>query len=411
MEVLRTLDEAGTTAINLTGNETPNELRGNEGANTLDGGGGADILRGFGGNDTYIVDNAGDVVMETDGGGSDTVKAGVSYALGAGVKVEMLRTANDGGTAAINLSGNEIPNELRGNDGANTLDGGGGLDILRGFGGNDTYIVDNASDVVVEAAGFGSDTIKASVSYSLAAGASVETLATTDDNGTAAISLTGNEIANTLRGNAADNVINGGGGADILRGLGGSDSYIVDNVGDMVEETAGFGTDTVLATVSYALAAGVSVEVLRTLDEAGTTAMMLSGNQIANTVTGNNGSNIVDGGLGNDVLAGFGGQDTFLFSTTLHSTNNVDLISDYSVFDDSIALDDAVFTALSTTGTLAADHFVIGTAAQDGDDRIIYDNTTGNLYFDSDGTGGTAAVQFATLAASLALTNADFVVV
>ena len=79
--------------------------------------------------------------------------------------------------------------------------------------------------------------------------------------------------------------------------------------------------------------------------------------------------------------------------------------------NNSIGLENAIFTALATTGTLTADHFVVGTAAQDGDDWIIYDNTTGNLYYDSDGTGAAAAIQFAKLAPSLAMTNSDFVVV
>ena len=54
---------------------------------------------------------------------------------------------------------------------------------------------------------------------------------------------------------------------------------------------------------------------------------------------------------------------------------------------------------------------MIGTAAQDADDHIIYDSGTGALYYDGDGSGGTAAVRFAQVSAGLALTNLDFYVV
>ena len=79
--------------------------------------------------------------------------------------------------------------------------------------------------------------------------------------------------------------------------------------------------------------------------------------------------------------------------------------------DDTIQLENAVFTALTTTGTLAASNFVIGAAAVDFNDFIIYDSGTGVLLYDADGNGAIAAVQIATLTGGLAMTNADFVVI
>ena len=73
--------------------------------------------------------------------------------------------------------------------------------------------------------------------------------------------------------------------------------------------------------------------------------------------------------------------------------------------------DNAVFTALTTTGTLAATAFRTGAGAGDANDRIIYNDTSGALLYDADGTGPTAAIQFAKVTVGLVLTNADFVVV
>jgi len=112
----------------------------------LDGGTEVDWLYGEGGNDTYIVDNVGDFVWEWTGGGFDTVKASVSYALAASSEVEILRTTDDAGTSAIDLTGNEFANRIIGNDGANNILGAGGRDRLEGGGNNDRLIGGAQSD-------------------------------------------------------------------------------------------------------------------------------------------------------------------------------------------------------------------------------------------------------------------------
>ena len=247
----------------------------------------------------------------------------------------------------------------------------------------------------------------ASVSYTLSAGVQAELLTTTDNNGTAAISLSGNELANTIFGNAGANVLDGRGGADTLTGLGGDDWYYVDNALDSVTEAAGGGTDRVLASVSYTLGAGAHVERLTTNNNAGTAAINLTGNELANAIYGNAGANVLDGKGGNDVLTGLGGADSFAFTTVLGG--NVDVINDFDA-DDTIVLDNAVFAGLAD-GALAAGAFVTGTAAADAGDRIIYDSVSGSLLFDADGAGGEAAVRFAYLGTGLAITASDFLVV
>jgi Ca2+-binding RTX toxin-like protein len=225
VEVLSTSSQAGTTAIALTGNELGQEIYGNAGANFIDGGGGADYLAGFGGDDVYVVDQAGDVVAEAPGGGRDIVYASAGYILTAGAQVEILSTISQAATTAIYLIGNELANAVYGNAGANHLDGGGGGDYLAGFGGNDSYVVDQAGDVIAEATGDGRDVVYARSSYTLTAGAEVEILSTIQQSATTAIDLTGNGFGNEIYGNAGANVLNGGGGADYLMGFGGADIF------------------------------------------------------------------------------------------------------------------------------------------------------------------------------------------
>ena len=123
-----------------------NLLTGNAGNNVLDGGADADRMVGGAGNDTYRVDNAGDVVVEANGQGTDTVQSSVSFSLG-GQYIERLTLT---GSANIDGTGNSLANLLTGNAGNNVLDGGAGADRMVGGAGNDTYRVDNAGDVVVE---------------------------------------------------------------------------------------------------------------------------------------------------------------------------------------------------------------------------------------------------------------------
>jgi Ca2+-binding RTX toxin-like protein len=261
----------------------------------------------------------------------------------------------------------------------------------------------------VEQAGGGSDNVAAKTSYVLNAGAEVEVLSTTNDAGTAAISLNGNEFGQVLIGNAGANYLDGGGGADTLVGLGGNDTYIVD-ADDRVVEQGGGGSDSVAAKTSYVLNAGAEVEVLSTTNDAGTAAIDLTGNEFGQALVGNAGANILDGGLGNDLLIGLGGTDTFAFTSAL-GANNVDAINDFVGGTDRIALDDAVFTAIGGLGALNANAFFAGAAAHDADDRIVYDAATGNLYYDADGNGAGAALLFATLQGAPVLTASDFVVI
>ncbi|ESQ89093.1 hypothetical protein ABAC460_13570 [Asticcacaulis sp. AC460] len=283
----------------LSGGDGQDTIFGGDGHDWIDGGSGDDIMGGGLGNDTFIVDSTGDTVLEGGNQGIDLVRASVSFSL-AGRQIEYLTLT---GLAHINATGNGFNNLLIGNEGNNVLDGGAGADILQGGMGDDTYYVDHAGDNVVEAHLQGTDTIYASVSYSLF-GRAVENLILT---GAANLSATGNSLANTLTGNSGKNVLDGGTGADVLRGGTGDDTYYVDNAGDNVVEAHYEGTDTVRASVSYSLV-GRAVENL-VLSGAG--HLNATGNSLHNVLTGNAGNNVIDGGGGKDTMTGGLGDDTF----------------------------------------------------------------------------------------------------
>ena len=194
------------------------------------------------------------------------------------------------------------------------LNDGDGDDLLVGGLGNDSYIVHDAGDRIVERAHEGTDRAAAGASYVLTAGAEVEVLTTTSWGGTAAIDLTGNGYGQTITGNAGANVLaTGGGAADVLRGGPGDDLYRVYNAADRLIELAGEGSDRVNAAVDYGLAEDADIEVLATNGASGTAAIDLTGNRLAQTILGNAGANVLsDGGGAADVLAGYGGDDTYI---------------------------------------------------------------------------------------------------
>jgi serralysin len=214
--------------------------------------------------------------------------------------------------------------------------------------------------------------------------------------------LTGSGGNDTIVGNGGDDYIDGGAGADSMRGGIGNDTYIVQNTGDIVDETTlGGGLDLVKSAITYTLGSGLN-------------NLTLTGGNAINGY-GNAGINVIQGNLAHNVLTGNGGNDTFVFKNTLTLTN-FDTVMDFGYSSDVFHIDNAVFKGLST-GTLSSDYFTLissatSTAGVDGDDRILYDKAHGNLYFDKDGSGGTYnRVRFAVVDDNATVLYNDFVVI
>ncbi|MCP9780707.1 calcium-binding protein, partial [Cyanobium sp. To12R1] len=134
----------------------------------------------------------------------------------------------------------------------------------------------------------------------------------------------------------------------------------------------------------------------------------LAGNDI---ITGKGGSDTLSGGLGIDVLTGDLGADTFRFDTALGSTN-VDSITDFNIAEgDIFQLENTgsgLFTAIRETGELASNAFVLGAVFTSIDQRIRYESTKGNLFYDPDGIGSAKSVLFANVSQGLAMSSSQF---
>jgi len=292
--------DTGTLSLNLTGNAADNDMRGNDGNNTLNGLAGADRMRGEDGDDTYVVDNAGDDVIENSGEGNDTANVAIATAGGSYTLTDNVENGRLTNTVAFNLTGNDLANTLVGNAAANRIDGGEGADDMQGGAGDDTYVVDDLGDQVTDTAGI--DTVESSVSYTLGAG--LENLVLT---GNAAISGTGNAAANTLDGSQNS-------AANVLSGLAGNDTYIV-GANDTVVEALNGGTDTVRSAFDHTLADNVE-----NLTLTGSANLDGTGNALANIIIGNSGNNALDGGDGVDTLQGGAGNDDYTVELGANNT-------------------------------------------------------------------------------------------
>ncbi len=388
-----------------------------------------DTLEGGAGNDTYVL-YRNDVVTEQPMAGTDTIKAYISYTLGANLENLILAgtgnisgtgnalnnviTSNAGSnsinggagvdtasyatsTAAVNvdlnitaaqttgagndvliaienLTGSNYADTLKGNANGNILNGGAGADTMIGGDGPDTYYVDNAADTVTESNANvnigGYDTVYSYLTHTIASSAYI--LGANIENGrilaTAASNLTGNGLNNLLYAGQGNNVINGGSGTDTVSYLYGTGS-----------STSGVNID--LSKTGAQTAGSSGSDTLNGLEN-------LIGTNYADTLTGNSGNNVLTGGLGKDILKGNGGIDHFDFNAlaeTGKTSVTCDIISDFST-DDFIDLSTLDANTTNTAGSNDAFSAILlsATVAYTAPGQLKFDATRHILYGNTD---------------------------
>ena len=302
---------------------------------------------------------------------------------------------------------------------ATLVDDDNGFEILRYGNGDDIYSITSSSQRIVEHLMGGSDTV---LSY-----LSTFTLDSNVENGrimnSGAANLSGNSLNNVIDAGIGNNVLAGGSGIDTLsyaNGASGSAGVTVSLAITAAQVTGGSGSDTISgferltgSANNDSLTGNGDANIIR--GGGGNDTVIGGGGN--DTLYGDAGNDLLRGGAGNDILYGSDGMDHFRFDTALgtSTTPNIDQIKDFSVSDDTIQLENAIFTAFgsATTGTINAVHFKANETglAADSNDYIIYETDTGKLFYDADGNGAGASVQIAVIGTNVALTNTDFVLV
>ncbi|CAN5141613.1 calcium-binding protein [soil metagenome] len=428
----------------LTGDRQVNQIFGQGGADSIDGGAESDDLRGGAGNDTV-----------KGGAGNDDIQGGNDQDQLSG------EAGNDfikGGRHDDTIAGGNQNDELYGDDNDDSLSGEIGADILTGGSGNDELVGGAGDDALfgdsvvtlkgeIIRATAGDDRLDGSagldsVSYAASARAITASLLDGTASGEGADTLVnieklfGSRHNDTLEGSNGDDALGGLAGNDVLAGLAGNDTIVGSAGRDTID--GGAGQDTVIFDAALRLtirgipgnlvqiifgdgeAQGdvlTSIERLEgspdqdRIDVSGDVGVGVGGGSGNDSIRGGGGGDTIDGGLGRDRLTGGEGRDVFVFSTPPKSTTNVDTIADFNPAEDIIQLARAVFDAAGRKGALDPAAFVIGPAATNEAQHVIYDPETGSLLYDADGKGGDAATPIANLGRDLTMTAADIFIV
>ncbi|OGI28834.1 MAG: hypothetical protein A2287_03815, partial [Candidatus Melainabacteria bacterium RIFOXYA12_FULL_32_12] len=329
----------GTSNIRGYGNSLNNLIIGNSGNNSMYTYGGDDTIYGGAGNDVIASYGGNDMIYGEDG--DDTVSGSTENdTIYGGIGNDVL----SGG------SGNDLHNTIEGNIGNNVLDGGTGSDSMSGETGNDTYYIDNVSDVITENLDEGTDTAYSNIEYTL--GSNVENLTLT---GTSNIRGYGNSLNNLIIGNSGNNSMYTYGGDDTIYGGAGNDVIASYGGNDMIYGED--GDDTV------------------------------SGSTENDTIYGGIGNDVLSGGSGNDLLDGGEGIDTLTGGTnndTLIGGTNDDKYMFYS--------GDGIDTINDSSGTLDEINFESDVSRTNI--ALYYDSTTGDLLIDYGSTAGNDKISF-----------------
>ena len=439
----------GSIDARARGNAADNRIDGNSGDNLMSGRDGDDTMNGAGGSDSLygglgedVIDGGSSADTLYGGGGDDSVVGGSNRDLMyGGDQNDTLR----GGTSLDTLYGGSNNDRLYGEDGDDlifggsssdtvyggadddTIDGGSSADTLYGGTGADSILGDSSGDLIY--GGDQNDTMRGGTGNDSVYGGSNQDRLYGDDGND---SLFGGSSSDRLYGGLGDDTMDGGSSADSLYGGDGADSILGGSSGDLMQGgdqndtmRGGTGNDSVYGGSNEdrlygddgddsLFGDGSSDTVYggdgNDLIDGGSSADRLYGGSNSDTIIGGSSNDTLYGGGSSDTLTGGTGSDVFVFDTGIGAS--IDVITDFNPVEDTIRLEDSIFAGLSV-GALGASAFVanLSGAATSSSHRVIYETDTGALWFDQDGTGAGARVQFATLGTGLALTAADFLVV
>jgi len=326
-------------------------------------------------------------------------------------------TLSQNGIARLLMNGNDIlkgsagDQDLIGYSGNDRFIGGSGNDFVYGGEGKDTYDGNGGSfdtlnfdDAYYTPSAFRGINLDANTKKVIDPWGNSETFTEFEQ-------FRGTQFADIFKGAAVSESFMGLGGADKINGGLGSDLALYHRD----DRRGGTGNVTVNLQTGKAIDGFGKIDTLTSIENVrtGGAADKLIGNSAANVLRAGGGNDLLAGGLGKDTLLGEGGRDTFLFNTTLNRFTNVDKILDFNVVDDTVRLENAIFTQIAGTRTLTSAQFYKSAAgvAHDGSDRIIYETDTGKLFYDSNGSAAGGSVHFATISKDLALTSADFFII
>jgi Ca2+-binding RTX toxin-like protein len=375
-QLLTIIEEDNTSVI--SGTDGDDFLVGTSSDDTIEGLGGRDTIQGLEGNDSIDGGDGVDTIdysitptgvnvnlntgVITGGAGNDTL-TGFEVVLGSAFNDTL--TANDSGSQIQGLSGND---SIDGGGGNDFIDGGDVRDTLRGGAGNDSLI-----------GGVGNDSL---------------------DGNEGNDSLDGGTDNDTLQGGNGDDTLIGGNGIDRLFETGDA-NYVLNNT-----QLTGRGTDSFSGIELLRLVGGGAANSLNA--SAATFGVILEGASGNDTLAGGAGNDTLIGGVGNDNLSGGGGNDRFTYTAINH---RIDTITDFTPGQDTLVFSARSFGGGLTTGTLNATQFVLGSSSGDADDRFIYNDTNGQLFFDADGTGSTNQLLITNLTNLATLSNQNITIV
>jgi RHS repeat-associated protein len=311
-----------------------------------------------------------------------------------------------------------VSNLINGDDTDNTLSGTPEADIINGFGGND-YITGLAGNDTIDGGTgkfdrmFGNDGDDTIIDPDGVLGAHGKA---NNDTINVTFASSWDNDSNPTNAPRSDGKITGGYGDDNITVTMNNSKFFINLKGDEPTNSSQDGNDVVTLLGRYQNAVidlgggndtfngGSGSDNIS--GKAGNDILL--GNGGNDQLAGNNGNDTLVGGAGNDKLTGGCGQDNFSFSSP---NEKIDSITDFKSVDDTISVDDTGFGGGLAVGTLLETQFVLGTAAADTSDRFIYNQSTGALFFDIDGTGATAKIQIATLTTKPVISFEDIVVI